>query len=129
MLMEWILSAYDVSNEIKQKEVFKSLVQVQHQIQTMASDELFHFQTAKEQFELIKAHHDHYETVYKEAAASLSEAKKKLYESPYVQQYFETQHQVETILHQLLNEIAEAISPYIQTPTSGKKIGGSCGIY
>lgn len=113
-----ILQAYRAIDEIDADPRLTELEKLNETIVTEHHREVESFKAAKDTFERIENEGGTYHPDYKEAARTLSEAKKALYEIDDVRRYVELEQQINDDLQAFLDRIASAISPEIRTSNS-----------
>ncbi|MDY0346333.1 MAG: YlbF family regulator [Acholeplasma sp.] len=114
--MEIILKAYDVADEIKASEAFKSLIALKTYMDDHFKKEVDAYQKAHSRFSDIQATGGQYHPDFKEAVLALSIAKRALYEKKEVKQYIEQEKAIQKILDDLARDLANKISSHVKAP-------------
>lgn len=125
-----IMQAYQVLDELRQNDKYRSLLTLDQQIGQLYPMEIEAFQKAKTVYEDIMNTGGSYHPDYKEAIKTLSFAKTTLYEKKEVKQYFELERDVQDEINLFLNELAQSVSTHVKAPNKLGIVqkGGSCHV-
>ncbi|MFA5560400.1 MAG: YlbF family regulator [Acholeplasmataceae bacterium] len=115
-MTELVMQAYNVLVEFKKHPFYLELRKLDQEIEVRHKELIDQFNEAKIKYDLVLEQGGKYHPDFKETIKTLSTIKAELYAKMEVQRYFELEQQFQALINEFLGEMANSISPYIQTP-------------
>lgn len=113
----WLHATYDLVDEIKQKNEYQRLIELQQVIQSdpILQDLITQFQKASTTYDDVKKYGSHHPDL-KRVQALFAEKKQTLYSHPVVREYKTLEKQLQRTLDHISATLASSISPKIKHP-------------
>ncbi|CCV63824.1 hypothetical protein BN85402470 [Alteracholeplasma palmae J233] len=128
-MTEYLMKAYDISDEIKNSDNYKKLIEALKIIEVKYQPLVDDFNLAKEKYYTVLSEGGKYHPDYLETVKKLGFAKKALYEKQEVTDYFKLEQEIQKTLNEFTIQITEIVSNYIKKPNELgllKEKGGGC---
>jgi len=114
--MEILLKAYEVADEIKSSALFIELCELKKYIDQTYQTESTAYKKANDAFSEIQSLGGQYHPNFKKAVATLSIAKKELFEKQEVKRYLELERTLQSELDELSRTLANLVSDHVKAP-------------